>query len=290
MLVQEKIIFVVITGLSGAGKTKTVGIMEDLGYFCIDNLPPYLISDFLKISEKTDGKINKICAVIDVRSKEFLEILPVIVKNLKSSTNLTCKMIFLEASTESLVRRFSETRRRHPLEEGKSIEEKIETEKRKLSKIRELSDIVIDTTNFSQKDLKKRIVDVLSYPEVATTQIFIVTFGYKYGIPIQADILFDVRFIPNPFYDEDLSTLNGLSKEVKDYVLSFEETKKFLIKFQDFLLFLIPHYIAEGKSYLTIALGCTGGKHRSVAIGEFLYDFLQENGFSVSIEHRDIEK
>lgn len=287
---ENKIIFVIITGLSGAGKTKTVGIMEDLGYFCIDNLPPYLINDFLKISEKTDGKINKIAAVIDVRSKEFLNSLPAIVDDLKKSKKVSVKMIFLEASTESLVKRFSETRRRHPVEEGIGIEEKILYEKEKLLKIKELSDIVIDTTTFSRQDLKKKIVSVLSHPEKETTKVFIITFGYKYGLPMQADIVFDVRFIPNPFYDEDLGTLNGLSSEVKQYVLSFQETNEFLKRFEDFLQFLIPKYIAEGKSYLTIALGCTGGKHRSVAIGELLFEFLQKNGFSVSIEHRDIEK
>lgn len=290
MMMQGKTLFVIITGLSGAGKTKTVQIMEDLGYFCIDNLPPYLVSDFLKISEKTDGKINKVCAVIDVRSKEFLESLPPIIQSLRGSKNLNCKVIFLEASTESLVRRFSETRRRHPLEEGKNIEEKIESERKKLAKIKSMADIVIDTSSYSQRELKQKIVNVLSYPETEEMKILIVTFGYKYGIPVQADIMLDVRFIPNPFYDEDLSSLNGLSKEVKDYVLSFEETKSFLSKFQDFLLFLIPHYISEGKSYLTIALGCTGGKHRSVAIGEFLGAFLRKNGFSVSIEHRDLQK
>jgi len=288
--VEEKISFVILTGLSGAGKSKTVGIMEDLGYFCIDNLPPYLIFDFLKISEKTEGKINKICAVIDVRSKEFLDVLPSIIEKLKKDKSLSVKLVFLEASTESLVRRFSETRRRHPVEAGISLEEKINEEKKTLLEIKEMADVVIDTTNFEMRDLKKQIVSILSYPEAEGTKVFLVTFGYKYGVPLQADIVIDVRFIPNPFYKEDLSGLNGLSDEIKNYVLSFDETKVFLSKFEDFLLFLIPYYIREGKSYLTIALGCTGGKHRSVAIGEFLYDFLNKNGFTVSVEHRDVTK
>jgi UPF0042 nucleotide-binding protein len=288
--VEEKISFVILTGLSGAGKSKTVGIMEDLGYFCIDNLPPYLIFDFLKISEKTEGKINKICAVIDVRSKEFLDVLPSIIEKLKKDKSLSVKLVFLEASTESLVRRFSETRRRHPVEAGISLEEKINEEKKTLLEIKEMADVVIDTTNFEMRDLKKQIISILSYPEAEGTKVFLVTFGYKYGVPLQADIVIDVRFIPNPFYKEDLSGLNGLSDEIKNYVLSFDETKVFLSKFEDFLLFLIPYYIREGKSYLTIALGCTGGKHRSVAIGEFLYDFLNKNGFTVSVEHRDVTK
>ena len=186
---EEKISFVILTGLSGAGKSKTVGIMEDLGYFCIDNLPPYLIFDFLKISEKTEGKINKICAVIDVRSKEFLDVLPSIIEKLKKDKSLSVKLVFLEASTESLVRRFSETRRRHPVEAGISLEEKINEEKKTLLEIKEMADVVIDTTNFEMRDLKKQIVSILSYPEAEGTKVFLVTFGYKYGVPLQADIV-----------------------------------------------------------------------------------------------------
>ena len=258
--VEEKLNFVIITGLSGAGKTKTIGIMEDLGYFCIDNLPPNLIKDFLKISERTEGKINKICAVIDVRSGEFLKDLPSIVEQLKKDEKISLKVIFLEASYEVLVRRFSETRRKHPIDE------------------KEL------------KNLKQLILSLLSYPEQEAMKILIVTFGYKYGIPIQADIVLDVRFIPNPFYEEELANVNGSSEKVKDYVLKFNETKEFLKRLENFILYLIPYYIREGKSYLTVALGCTGGKHRSVAIGEILANFLKGKGYSVELEHRDVKK
>ncbi len=285
---NEKTSFVIITGLSGAGKTKTVGVMEDLGYFCIDNLPPDLIFDFIKISQRTEGMLNKICAVIDVRSGNFLAALPSIIDKLKKDPRISLKLIFLEASTDSLVRRFSETRRKHPIEGGTEIQQKIEEERNRLSHTKEISDIVIDTSNYEIKNLKSKIIDILSYPEIETTQLFIVTFGYKFGIPMQADIVVDVRFIPNPFYKEELGKKNGLTEEVMDYVKSFSETQEFLDKFEGFLLFLIPHYIREGKSYLTIALGCTGGKHRSVAIGEMLSKFLVENGYTVSVEHRDI--
>ncbi len=286
---EEKLNFVIITGLSGAGKTKTIGIMEDLGYFCIDNLPPNLIKDFLKISERTEGKINKICAVIDARSGEFLKDLPSIVEELRKDEKISLKVIFLEASYEVLVRRFSETRRKHPIDE-KELKGSIERELMILRSIKKISDHVIDTSNFELKNLKQLIVSLLSYPEQEAMKILILTFGYKYGIPIQADIVLDVRFIPNPFYEEELVDSNGSSEKVKDYVLKFNETKEFLRRLEDFILYLIPYYIREGKSYLTVALGCTGGKHRSVAIGEILASFLKGKGYSIELEHRDVKK
>lgn len=286
---EEKLNFVIITGLSGAGKTKTIGIMEDLGYFCIDNLPPNLIKDFLKISERTEGKINKICAVIDVRSGEFLKDLPSIVEELRKDEKISLKVIFLEASYEVLVRRFSETRRKHPIDE-KELKGSIKRELMILRSIKKISDHVIDTSNFELKNLKQLIVSLLSYPEQEAMKILILTFGYKYGIPIQADIVLDVRFIPNPFYEEELVDSNGSSEKVKDYVLKFNETKEFLRRLEDFILYLIPYYIREGKSYLTVALGCTGGKHRSVAIGEILASFLKGKGYSIELEHRDVKK
>ena len=286
---EEKLNFVIITGLSGAGKTKTIGIMEDLGYFCIDNLPPNLIKDFLKISERTEGKINKICAVIDARSGEFLKDLPSIVEELRKDEKISLKVIFLEASYEVLVRRFSETRRKHPIDE-KELKGSIERESMILRSIKKISDHVIDTSNFELKNLKQLIVSLLSYPEQEAMKILILTFGYKYGIPIQADIVLDVRFIPNPFYEEELVDSNGSSEKVKDYVLKFNETKEFLRRLEDFILYLIPYYIREGKSYLTVALGCTGGKHRSVAIGEILASFLKGKGYSIELEHRDVKK
>lgn len=286
---EEKLNFVIITGLSGAGKTKTIGIMEDMGYFCIDNLPPNLIKDFLKISERTEGKINKICAVIDVRSGEFLKDLPSIVEELRKDEKISLKVIFLEASYEVLVRRFSETRRKHPIGE-KELKGSIERELMILRSIKKISDHVIDTSNFELKNLKQLIVSLLSYPKLEAMKILILTFGYKYGIPIQSDIVLDVRFIPNPFYEEELVDSNGSSEKVKDYVLKFNETKEFLRRLEDFILYLIPYYIREGKSYLTVALGCTGGKHRSVAIGEILASFLKGKGYSIELEHRDVKK
>lgn len=289
---KERINFVIITGLSGAGKTKTVQVMEDLGYYCIDNLPPSLINDFLKILMSTEGKMNKLCAVIDVRSRNFLYEFPIVIKELRKREDINLKVIFLEASPEALVRRFSETRRKHPFEDDVAVnlEDKIREEEILLKPIRDLADIVIDTTHFKVQDLKNKIIDVLTLPEEKIMQILIITFGYKYGLPLQSDIVIDVRFIPNPFYEEDLSTLTGLDKEVQDFVLRFQETNDFINRFVDFLLYLIPLYIREGKAYLTISLGCTGGRHRSVAMGEILKNILEEKGYKTSIEHRDVKK
>jgi UPF0042 nucleotide-binding protein len=288
---KDRINFVIITGLSGAGKTKTVGVMEDLGYYCIDNLPPTLINDFLKIIETTEGRINKVCAVIDIRSKDFLNQFPKVVKSLKEREDINVRVIYLEASFDALVRRFSETRRKHPFSDSDTVmlEENIKEEMKLLSDIKTIADIVIDTTNFKLSDLKKKITEILTFEE-KTLQILIITFGYKYGIPLQSDIVMDVRFIPNPFYEEMLSEKTGLDKDIQNYVLSFEETEEFIERFLDFLLYLIPYYIQEGKAYLTVSLGCTGGKHRSVAIGEIIKERLFKRGLLVSIEHRDLEK
>ena len=287
---KEKINVVIVTGLSGAGKTKTIGILEDIGYFCVDNLPPTLISDFVELCKKTEGKINKIGIVVDIRSGEFLSLLPGIISKLRKDERFSVKVVFLEASEEILIRRFSETRRRHPIQGMGTIQEKIEEERKELYSIRANADYIIDTSNYTLKDLKEKIVSVISHVTPELMSISIITFGYKYGIPLQSDIVIDVRFIPNPFYVDKLSKKDGRDKAIKDFVLSFSETKEFLKKMEDLLVFLIPNYIKEGKSYLTIALGCTGGKHRSVAIGELLGDFLKSKYYPVTVTHRDVEK
>jgi len=287
---KEKINVVIITGFSGAGKTKAIGILEDLGYFCVDNLPPNLIEDFIELVTKTGGRINKIGIVVDIRSREFLENVPSMISRLRRDGRFSVKVIFLEASPETLVKRFSETRRKHPVNEGMSLQEKIEIESKLLAAIRSNADFIIDTTNFTLKDLKARILAIVLGSTTGNMEILVESFGYKYGLPLQADVVMDVRFIPNPFYVKGLGEETGQSESIKKYVLSFEETRTFLEKFESLLLFLIPKYMNEGKSYLTIALGCTGGRHRSVAIGEILADFLKKKGYSVKIQHRDVDK
>jgi len=287
---NEKINVVIITGFSGAGKTKAIGILEDLGYFCVDNLPPNLIEDFIELVTKTGGRINKIGIVVDIRSREFLENIPSMITRLRRDGRFLVKVIFLEASPETLVKRFSETRRKHPVKDGTSLQEKIEIESKLLAEIRSNADFIIDTTNFALKDLKARILSIVLGSTTGNMEILVESFGYKYGLPLQADIVMDVRFIPNPFYVKGLGEETGQSESIKQYVLSFEETRIFLEKFESLLEFLIPKYMNEGKSYLTIALGCTGGRHRSVALGEILADFLKGKGYSVKIQHRDIDK
>ncbi len=287
---NEKINVVIITGFSGAGKTKAIGILEDLGYFCVDNLPPNLIEDFIELVTKTGGRINKIGIVVDIRSRGFLENIPSMIARLRRDGRFSVKVIFLEASPETLVKRFSETRRRHPIEDGTSLQEKIGIESKLLTEIRSNADFIIDTTNFALKDLKSRIMSIVLGSTTGNMEILVESFGYKYGLPLQADIVMDVRFIPNPFYVKGLGEETGQSNSIKRYVLSFEETRIFLKKLEELLEFLIPKYMNEGKSYLTIALGCTGGRHRSVAIGEILAEFLKDRGYSVKIQHRDIDK
>ncbi len=287
---RDRVSVVIVTGLSGAGKTKAIGILEDLGFFCVDNLPPTLIENFINLVQKTEGRINKLGIVVDVRSGSFLQELPSIINKLKNNKNLSVKLVFLEASEDTLIKRFSETRRKHPVSEGNTIQQKITIEKEKLAPLRNIADYKIDTTGFSLKDLKAKIISVLSSSTVETLDISIVTFGFKYGIPLQSDIVMDVRFIPNPFYVKGLESKTGKDKEVKDYVLSFSTTREFLKRFKNLLVFLIPNYIAEGKSYLTISLGCTGGRHRSVALGEIIGEYLKKLGYTVKIEHRDIAK
>ncbi|MEF3245387.1 MAG: RNase adapter RapZ [Caldisericaceae bacterium] len=288
---NEKINFVIITGLSGAGKTKSVGVLEDFGYYCIDNLPPTLINDFLKIVSKTFGNINKVCAVIDVRSKDFFEQFPKIVEELRKRDDTSLKVIFLEASDETLIKRFSETRRRHPFNDDVSspLPHKIKEERLKLTPIKEIADVVIDTTHFTTQDLKAKIREILTLEGKKALKILITTFGYKFGIPLNSDLVIDVRFIPNPFYEETLTQYSGLDSKIQEYVLKFKETKAFIDKLLDFLLFLVPFYIREGKSYLSISFGCTGGVHRSVALGEIISKRLKEFGYDVSIFHRDLK-
>jgi len=287
---KEKISVVIVTGLSGAGKTKTIGTLEDIGYFCVDNLPPSLISPFIELCEKTEGKINKIGIVVDVRSGEFLDLLPEVILKLRNDARFSVKIIFLEASEDVLIKRFSATRRKHPIQEMATIQEKIEEERKRLYAIRATADYVIETSNYALKDLKEKIVSALSCVTSDLINLSIVTFGYKYGVPLQADIVIDVRFIPNPFYIDRLSRQDGRSEEIKDFILSFSETKEFIDKIENLFDFLLPNYRKEGKSYLTIAFGCTGGKHRSVAIGELFEDFLKGKHYSVTIIHRDVEK
>jgi RNase adapter protein RapZ len=287
---METIRFVIITGLSGAGKSQAVHSFEDLGYFCIDNLPPQLIPKFAEMAAQSGGKINRIALVSDIRGGDFFASLNEALFALEN-LGIDYEILFLEADDEILIRRFKETRRRHPLASHASIAEGIREERRMLSSIRGKADKIIDTSELSPQQLKEEITSLFALEgEQENILITLVAFGFKYGIPLDADLVFDVRFLPNPHYVANLRPLSGNDEEVKNYVWKWTTTHKFFQKLQDLIEFLIPCYIKEGKPQLVIAVGCTGGKHRSVTIINELEKILKGRNYRVLSEYRDITK
>ncbi len=285
--------FVIITGLSGAGKSLALRSLEDSGYFCIDNLPPVLIPKLVELSLLSQG-LERVALVIDIRGREFLEDLNFGLSFLKER-GIGFRVIFLEASDDAIIRRFEETRRPHPLQKGTTIglREAIEKERVLLVPLREIADFVIDTSNMSPLALKNAIRGIISKgkPSFSVLLISIFSFGFKYGLPLESDLVFDLRFLPNPYYCEELRSLNGLDERVKRFVLGKEITKVFLSKLYDMLSFLLPKYINEGKSYMNLSFGCTGGKHRSVVIAEEVAKYLLEEGYTnLRVIHRDINR
>lgn len=285
---KNDIKFVIITGLSGAGKTQAIRCFEDMGYFCIDNMPPNLIPKFADLCSQTSGQINKVALVIDIRGGGFFDALFESLKILVE-IGFSYEILFLEASDDVLIKRFKETRRRHPmLQEGRIIDG-IKVERQKLEKIKAKSDHIIDTTNLTPSQLKQEIIKrVIKGKKLEKIIITILSFGFKHGIPLDADLVFDVRFLPNPYYIEELKTASGQDEKVYEYVLKWPIAQIFLEKLLDLLEFLIPHYIQEGKTHLVIGIGCTGGRHRSVAIARRLTQLLQQKSLSAIVEHRDI--
>lgn len=279
--------FIIITGLSGAGKSETVRAFEDLGFFCVDNLPPTLIPKFAELVAQSEGKINKIALVVDIRSREFFDRLSAALDALEEM-GVTYQILFLEASDEVLVRRFKETRRRHPLAAEGGILDGIQEERRRLEDIRGKATRVIDTSNLPPKQLRERIMGAFARPgEHQRIDIAVVAFGFKHGIPMDADLVFDVRFLPNPHYVDTLRPLTGDAEPVREYVFQSPVTRKFLQKLFDFMVFLLPHYVKEGKTQLVVGIGCTGGRHRSIAIADRLAGFLRDRGYDVTVEYRD---
>lgn len=282
--------FVIVTGLSGAGKSTALNNFEDLGYFCVDNLPTTLIPKFAEICLQLKDKIKKVALGIDIREGDFLDDLFSSLEEL-GKMGFSHQILFLEASNSILVRRYSETRRKHPLDtEGRSMLEVIIKERKRLMGIKERTDKIIDTTTLTPQEFKQVIFSSFrETPELDTMNVNLVSFGYKYGIPVDADLVIDTRFLPNPHYIERLRPLTGNDPEVSRFVLKSAVTQKFLRKYFGLLKFLIPYYIKEGKSYLTIAIGCTGGRHRSVIIVNKLKKFLDKK-YPVKTQYRDIEK
>lgn len=277
--------FVIITGLSGAGKSQAVKVFEDMGYFCIDNLPAPLIPKFAELCAQSQGKVDKVALVIDIRGDLFLNDLHQSLETL-TVMDVPYQIIFLEASDEVLIQRFKETRRNHPLSPHGTISEGIKLERQKLVDLRARADRIIDTSRLKSSELKEELrnqwADVTNMMSVT-----VITFGYKHGIPMDTDLLMDVRFIPNPFYIPELRPLTGRDLAVQEYVYQSEESKLFVEKYIDLLKFLLPCYIKEGKTHLSIGIGCTGGQHRSVALGIKIGGILRQDGYQVSIRHRD---
>lgn len=283
--------FVFLTGMSGAGKSNAASAMEDLGFYCIDNIPPMLISSFVDLAKKGEINLSKIAIVTDIRSGEAFKNIENVFKKL-SDDNVFYKIVFLDASDSELVRRYSETRRKHPLcdEYNLKVEQAVTKEREMLQTVRAMSNFVIDTTNLKTGQLKKQLSSLFLGEGVSALNISCVSFGFKYGPATDANLVFDVRCLPNPFYINDLKPLTGLDSQVSDYVMSFDASKEFANRILNLVEYSVPLYRDEGKSQLVIAVGCTGGKHRSVTFAELIYKRLKELGYRVSVNHRDIEK
>lgn len=286
---MEKMKVVVVTGLSGAGKTNAMDWFEDRGFYCVDNMPPALIANFIELTKSSKKQIEKAAFVFDARGGAYFSDMKEYINLLKSDENIDCRILFIEASERTLIKRFSETRRAHPLATGSTTKEVIAAEREELKEIRDLSDYIIDTTNLKVAELKQEISKI--FEEGSGKSSFLInikSFGYKRGIPIEADLVLDMRFIPNPYYLPSLKRLTGNNKKVSSYVLRQKVTQDFIKAELEMLEMLIPAYIKEGKYHLNIAFGCTGGQHRSVATADEVAKELRAKGYRVTLEHRDI--
>ena len=277
---------VIITGMSGAGKTVAMQSFEDMGYFCVDNMPPSLLPKFWELV-KESGKLTKIALVIDLRSRAFFEEIMSAIGTMDNTSFITTKILFLEASDEELVSRYKETRRTHPLAMDGRIMDGIRTERALLADIKGRAQMVIDTSDVTPRQLREKIMSSFKTDDTQLFRVEVVSFGFKYGLPIDADVVMDVRFLPNPHYIDNLRPLTGMDKPVYDYVMQQPETELFYRKFIDLLEYVLPGYKKEGKNNVTIAIGCTGGQHRSVALSERIGRQLIADDYKVNISHRD---
>jgi len=279
---------IIITGLSGSGKSTALAAFEDAGFYCVDNLPVDLLPKFLELPIQRATEISGLAFVMDLREKGFLAKYPSIFESLLQK-GYGFKVLFLEAEEEILLQRYSQTRRHHPLSPDKGLLDGIRDEKVQLKDLRVIAETIINTSNLTVHQLKASIFEIAQKSKKHhTTRITILSFGYKYGIPLEADLIMDVRFLPNPYFVPELKTLDGETEPIQKYVLKNQSTRRFLKKYLDLLDYLIPLYEKEGKAYLTIAIGCTGGRHRSVVISGKLFEHLKKKGMSVEINHRDI--
>ena len=284
--------FVILTGMSGAGKSTAIKMMEDIGYYCVDNLPIALLEKFVELSSlQENAELQKVAVGIDIRNGQALEEIRDVLARIKKK-KVHYEILFLDAEDSVLVKRYKETRRNHPLSGGDRVDKGIEEERKRLAFLKESADYIIDTSQLLTRELKAELDKIfVQNQDYKNLFITILSFGFKYGIPADSDLVFVVRFLPNPYYVEGLRAKTGNDKEIQDYVFQYEEAHTFLDKLEDMLKFLIPNYIAEGKNQLVISIGCTGGKHRSVTLANALYERLSgQKGYGLKIEHRDIGK
>lgn len=286
---------VIVTGMSGAGKSQALRMLEDIGYFCVDNLPVGLIEDIVELVEKQQieeksDEVTKIALGVDIRSGKSIKNIPEVLDKLSGEGHM-CQILFLDASNAVLVKRYKETRRLHPIEGNKRLDELIEEESKQLKFLRDRADYIIDTSTLITRELKVEIEKIfVSDKKYKNLYITILSFGFKYGIPSDTDMVFDVRFLPNPFYIPELKPMTGNDQPVYDYVMEAKAAHDFLDKLQDMVEFVVPNFLAEGRHQLVISIGCTGGKHRSVTIANALFDRLKNLDYGIKVEHRDIEK
>ena len=285
---MKHLTIIIITGLSGSGKSTALAAFEDAGFYCVDNLPVDLLPKFLELPIQRATEISGLAFVMDLREKGFLAKYPSIFESLRQK-GYGFKVLFLEAEEEILLQRYSQTRRHHPLSPDKGLLDGIRDEKVQLKDLRVIAETILNTSNLTVHQLKASIFEIAQKSKKhQTTRITILSFGYKYGIPLEADLIMDVRFLPNPYFVPKLKALDGKTEPIQNYVLKSQTTRRFLKKYLDLLDYLIPLYEKEGKAYLTIAIGCTGGRHRSVVISGKLFEHLKKKGMSVEINHRDI--
>ena len=285
---RPKAELVIITGMSGSGKGSVIRALEDLGYYSVDNLPIELIPKFAELT-RDSPTVRCAALVVDVREGESLKRFPALYASIRRS--IPTRLLFLEANDATLVRRFSETRRPHPLGTNRSVHRSIQSERKKLAPIRALADVIIDTSKFNVHDLRETIVEKFrGEREESKIVVYVTSFGYRHGVPADSDLVFDVRFLPNPNYIPAFKKLSGRNPKVAKYIRSFPQTVEFIQRISDLLIYLLPHYIREGKSYLTIGFGCTGGHHRSVMIAEQIRKNLADAGYRIKVNHRDLTK
>lgn len=287
--ILEKPRIIIVTGMSGSGKTQACRCLEDLGYFCVDNLPPVFMPKFIELCSHASSHVNKVVFVVDTRSREFFDKLVSILEDMDKK-NLEYEMLFMDASDDAIIRRYKETRRRHPMAPSSRISDGVAKERARLESVRGKATYLIDTSNMSKIELRDKLKLLFGKTDGSNMNISILSFGFKFGMPMDADIVLDVRFLPNPFYVENLRHKSGAVAEVSAYIAEKPVTQEFLKRLDNLIEFLVPQYVKEGKSQLVIAVGCTGGMHRSVFIAKHIFELISNNGYTVNLEHRDLMK